>query len=58
MWVISIIFIFGVINIKRSLVAIQKNTEKMENHTYEMNEKVKKIDTLINGMKDLLVKIS
>jgi len=54
---ISIILVFSVISIKKSLHAIQSNTESMEIYTRELANRTKRIDDLIVGMKDLLQKL-
>jgi len=54
---ISIILVVSVISIKKSLDAIQSNTESMEIYTRELANRTKRIDDLIVGMKDLLQKL-
>jgi len=49
--------LIGTLSIKTSLDAIQQNTRNMEQYTFEMHEKTKKLEKILDIFKRCLVEI-
>jgi hypothetical protein len=54
MYFIAIIILIGSYSIKRSLNAIEKNTNNMERYAFEVYHKTKKMETIVNNFKKCL----